>query len=75
MTVIIGARLPRECANCGTVMLHRHPEPPGGLTHYCVRCDEHVRVLFGRIPIRLKRCKCGRWMQKSQGHYRCDCVA
>ena len=74
MTGTVESRLPRECTNCGTVMLYRHPERPGGLTHYCLQCDEHVRILFGLIPIRLRRCPCGRWVMKSGDWSRSSCT-
>ena len=40
-------------------MVVNHPDRPGGISHYCPTCDDHVRVVFGLVPVRLKRCHCG----------------
>lgn len=57
--VIFESHLPNNCPRCGTEVIRDHPERPGGITQYCSFCDEHVRVLLGLVPVRLKRCSCG----------------
>lgn len=64
--VTFEAHLPKNCVRCETPMVVNHPDRPGGISHYCPTCDEHVRVLFGLVPVRLKRCPCGAFTRISQ---------
>jgi hypothetical protein len=62
--------LPTNCKICGTPVILNHPDRPGGITYYCGRCDEHVRIWMGLVPIRLKHCQCGAWA-RFDGEWRC----
>jgi hypothetical protein len=61
--IIFEARMPKNCPRCGTPVIRNHPDRPGGITQYCPCCCEHVRMLFGIVPVRLKRCSCGAFTQ------------
>jgi|SRR5579859_5225634 len=61
--IVFEAHMPGELPSTRQRSHPQSSRQAGGITQYCPSCDEHVRMLFGLVPVRLKRCPCGAFSQ------------